>query len=337
MTSTTPSPQQQSVQPTKKTVIPRWGWWLLGFASIGIIFASLIRVIWGPSTTPIDPNATIIPQSADVPSSVQLTEVRYTGDTPSFPSQLPILQIESVTDIDQVSAALIERYQLTPVRNVANTWATSRFSLQTTFNSATLINNDPALPSPDTETPRAGQLLAASQSIIDQLPLPTSLLVTQTEDISYFAASSQLTPASHEEAGLFLIPYTITIEDIPVFWRDSLASSISVLITKTLQLQRLDITPFVDSISPISSRRLISLDQALDNISDQKGSILLLSGEIGSSGNLNSVRSATFDTVNLEYRVPVGDQLLIPFFRFEGTATNFEGESFLISVTTSAI
>lgn len=280
--------------------------------------------------------------STNVDSQIStIYNVSFTGDSPNLPTTLPILDVTNTHKHPEVIQHLIENYELeTVVAN--NLWVNQQTNVslsQTTlgcylFDTASDPSNTVITTSWTTE-----QVLDAATSFLTEVVGETGVtpLVSDIYYLSGFLGEAAITaPLAADHA---VVPFSYTFQNTPVFYSKDLSLPFHVHIDRNLQPFMLDFCPTSHNFTQKEVWPLLSVDQAVANISRNRGntSILAIGQENFQDYNPSLFNSGTLNTVSLEYRIDETAKLAYPFYRFTGTLIDRSNVPVEVQLITPAI
>lgn len=305
-------------------------------AAVALILAAIFRIL--------TPTSTVLTQTEFVQknldgSSTVFVDVTFTGQKPTFPSSLPLARITtSEESIDVILETLLSKYQLEENPDAPNVWESQNNTmLVRDLYSEKYTLFFPQLPS-ELEEISQDQLIDTTSSFLNQtFGISLTPLVDQ---IQYLAPESETTLVSETttDERVLSVPYSSTIEGIPVYFEKNVNPSFTVNITTSGEILALLFYPDLTVPDIVGHDNIIPVDEAVNNIKQNKAAVIssYFKESVGEI-DLTTLSSVDLKLVTLEYRQDPDNNLIYPFYRFAGSAIDPEQKKIDISVITPAI
>ena len=110
-----------------------------------------------------------------------------------------------------------------------------------------------------------------------------------------------------------------------------------VLMNNKGQVLRVDFSPLFISTQPLSTSSRITINDAINNINNDQGSIISFGLKDTHKTDISVIKSADFEEVTIEYRYDSQIGLAYPFYRFSGTGKDLGGLEITLEVNTPAV
>lgn len=321
------NPQKQSQQKL----------YIVGITILFVIVCilSIIRILFPPKVT-IRESPTVT-RNADF-SQTEFTSIRFTGELPVFPEELPVARISEQSISNQAAIdALINRYQLVRKSLQIRIWASDNHlltydpSVDTYTFLVSEFNPEEVLPKVDRRI-----AVATAQEYLGIL-LPKNQLSVLENAVTFHNLSQEITDSSEADATAVRVPFAPTINDIPVFFEKYADYPFVVIVDGKNEIRRVIFHPQLQKYETFDTLPLISIEQAFENMKQGKNAIITAKYLGEEPVELDELTSAELSDVRLEYRDDTGQGLIYPFFRFSGKATRTDGEGVELQVITPAI
>ena len=314
-------------------------WWLLvGGASVLIVISSILRILTPQSVQIVPPEFLL--ENADG-STTRFANIVYSGETPSFPAEVPLAQAEPLNLTEGlVLDQLIAGFQLVERPQAKSIWNGPEYSLvvnQAEKNYTLVINPDRMLLGEE-KIDETKALAEASKFLASILPGVS--FTPQRNKIIYLDNSIQNSLTTPANAKMLSIPFAPTIDGIPVFFENRSSFPFSISINSQYQVQKLVFQIMFVTFVPKEKISLISISQAVENINLSRASIIssdIVNGRMDTIISTANVRAGNLKSVTLEYRWDETTGIAYPFYRFTGIIDVDSGESLQAEIVTPAI
>lgn len=319
----------------KNLLQKRWVLILLGFSVLALIITFILRLI--TPQQPVAPKTNFVTTDA-TGKSVSFANITFTGTPPTVPTTLPFASIQpSQTTLDYVKDQLIKTYALQQVTGVESLWQGDAYTLS--YDSyaddflfyAKLIPEDAPLTEPN-------KAIDQAQAFV-QKTFPNLALVPDRANVIYFQGLEELESTTVDKAVAVEVPFTYTVENIPVYLGHERTAPIAVIINNQYTVQKVVFQPnFVTFVPSTQKATIIPLNTALENI-NTKSQASVVSAFESTTGvfTLDQVTAGILTSVQLEYRADLNSGLAYPFYRFSGKLTNQDGQTIQAEIITPAV
>lgn len=262
----------------------------------------------------------------------------FTGAWPNFPEKLPLLNL-TITENSLIKEKLNDYCQ---TESFSGSFHLGKICAYYYYNNNQNLEIVTSI-FPEIENLSKLTLETANQKAQTFLQnfLPDFSSLTQT-NISYLAGEDEVFLTEPENAAFIQLSYNYTYQNIPLLEKNSQGDSFLVLLSQALPLQKAELlTQNLDFTPQNQLFALISLNQALKNISQGQAYLFGLgnfSMNTESAGlNISSLKNIQLNEVYLEYRYENDHLIGIPYYRFFGTGTDYNNNSFDLQIFTPAI
>lgn len=327
-----PAAYKPQTVPVKTPFWKNWKYILGLFIVFALIITSIIRVI-----TPNEPD---VPASNFAQTSINTVDkpiiqgITFSGMFTPENKDYTVYSAQQINTTDTLIPALTEKYNLQPLANVPGVWNGPEYSL--TFdpeqNNYSFFKNARIEVVERIQPTRA---LDIATAFLAEVGITTA--TPFMANAQYFEDPVEMTPTNEFKAEIIVVPFAPSIEGVPLIFNKATFFPYQVMINSSYEVQKLTFQPYTYSASPLRQRPLITIDQALANIQAGKGAIIGVGLVDYTSPTLNEIVSGDLQTATLEYRLDPDLQLLYPFYRFTGTLTNRQNQSFSADLFTPAI
>lgn len=307
---------------------------LLGLAVTLILVSLLIRWLT-PARQPLVETSFMYTNS-DL-TQTQFLDVRYEGQFPVFPAQLPYFLTRDTFSAPQFVAKLSAQYQLSPDPSNPNLWRnalgqrllysdlTQQYQLFLTQDAAS--GNAKAL----------DELTMQAQTAITTAVGSTYLQPIQNEVRFYSSGFEALEPTTFDQAGVVVVPFSYMIESYPVHFQKAAALPFAVAISKSGTIMSITFSPLQLTMSELGQKQIVSQSEALRNVRGGKAAVIAAFQETSGKLDITTLKSIVFNEAKLQYRFDPNNSYTYPFYVLSGTATTAQGKQTSIEVLTPAI
>ncbi len=299
------------------------------FAVIGVIFILLNQM------TKHNPSQTALLETNYDNTQSDFRNVSYYGQEPVMPETMSIFQLQQQLD-PGLAEKIANILNISAIESEQGFWANDRWSLvyDHTENLIMLSSNTPYS--------TAGQInediaLESALEWFTKLSLPKNIELNKNKT-EFFEGEYELKPSSPQRAGLIQLQFGFTLESVPVYSDKNPQSPYVITLDTRYELTKLIIYPQqVIDFQPTSEHPTLTIDQALNNISQQNwASIIEVKNDL-STHDLTQVIKLELTNARVEYRIDSQTQQALPYYRFEGKATLSNQEHVEIELISPAI
>ncbi len=311
---------------------------------ISAVISALTPILPEAVPTPLNPISSGV---ADSPAGVR---VSFQNPDPDLPEKLPLYQtVSQVQSSEQLIANLASQMAIpkdpSPYsNNIWTNFATSeQLLLHPQSGKITYLAGETDNPEFLSETPETeegnnsnepfnvDEAIRVAEEFIGQLPSFSGLTV-QRSNIAYLADEGELETSVGAE--VISIPFVFNLSNYPVYFSGERDAYITVQVNKNYQVNKADFYPPPPNTQMVSEKNIISLTEAGELIAAGKATVIAA----GSSTGIFDVAAADslrITNTQLEYRLSLESQLIIPYFRFEaeGTGANQSAQTPPINLT----
>jgi len=314
---------------------PNKRWLIIGLCFIvgGYVIASIFRFL-----TPIVPD---LPQTELVTQNLNQTKstfqnLVFTGEAIKVPKTFKVVPVLT----NDVSAEL-KNGLATAFNLVANTENDSLLSggsyyLSTTQPTTWLLGENTALPSTK-NIPLAEAIVVATT--FNSSFIQNNQLQAYSPGASFYEADEiHFTETSADQANLVSVPFTHTIDGLPLFFENQNTFPIIYYVSGDGEVTKATINPFLFQVGEATTTTpSLSVETALANINQNQGAIISSTQSEFGELRLEEIVGGTLSEVKLEYRVDQKLGLAYPFYRFKGTVTNSNTTELAVEIITPAV
>lgn len=309
---------------------------LVVFAVVGLIVTIVLRLI--------TPAAPVIPKTEFISTNqsggvTDFSGINFTGSYTSVVTALaPAAVSPSQTTLDYIKNQLIENYQLAQVIGSPSLWTSDRYTLSYNEASDTYLFYTKTEPPKDVLLTSTNQGIETAKIFVSEA-FPNLALTPQIDAIQYFGGGGEYEPTDRENANFMEIPFTYTIDGVPIYIGHEATAPVTVVVNNQLAVHKVRFqTSFFEFTPSELKLPLVSLATALENINtNNEASIISAYDESVGSFTLDQIKSGELKTVLLEYRVDLDAGLAYPFYRFAGELTNQDGQVIQAEIITPAV
>lgn len=287
-------------------------------------------------------------------STSKLGSVVYSGKKLDVPSKLMVAQFRvDPTAAEQISQYLTSEYGLEPIPQSENILVKNQYSLfrdqkkeefifavdiskqittnaslsaqleLTDYQSKQIINQDRAFES----------ALLYIQKLLPSFeyrPIPSSAHY-------YSADKTHLDKTQQTQADIIEFELAPFIGEYPVLFEHREYAPMKIMIDSSYRVVRLIYQFSLFSTALSKEIATISLETAVENLNNGRGSIISAYQDAIEPLNLEVVKDVDLTEAQLEYRVDQSSGLVLPVYFFTGTAKNSTGDTMRIQLITAAV
>lgn len=317
-------------------------------AGLTLIFSAL---------TPADKNT--IPETKLVTtnfdgSTSKLGSVIYSGKKIEVPSKLMVAQFRvDPTAAEQISQYLTSEYGLDPIPQSENILIKNQYSLfrdqkkeefifavdvsqQTTTNASLSAQLDLA----DYQSKQIinqDRAFESAQLYIQKLLPSFSYRPIPSSAHYYSADKTHLDETQQTQADVVEFELAPFIGEYPVLFEHREYAPMKIMLDSSYRVIRLIYQFALFSTALSKEIDSISLETAIENLNNGRGSIVSAYQDAAEPLNLEVVKDVDLTQVQIEYRVDQSSGLVLPVYFFTGTAKNNAGDTMRIQLFTPAV
>ncbi|MCA9369942.1 MAG: hypothetical protein H6774_02030 [Pseudomonadales bacterium] len=265
-------------------------------------------------------------------------DIVFVGTTSSLETTGSIYSTSLTNQGEQIAQRLIERYALLPSPHLDDLWVNGESSLSYDALSQEFLFIPGLSTSENTQGVfnTAAAIQEAQQFLTNDLQIQN--ITPLQEGIIYFDSGYEFNKTSELKATIAQIPFAqTTVENNPVFQNTAYTPPYIVVIDKDNTLLKVVFSPYMFSARAEQEADLISVNTAIENINNNQGILIQTEHNPFEYTPLDSINSGSLDQASVEYRLDTDQSLIYPFYRFTGTLTNNQGQSFEGTIITPAV
>lgn len=316
-------------------------YWVLLFILLSLLLIVVALILRQAAEQQQIPPTLTDPGSENNPNT-SFNGLVFTGNAPITPQQMWVANVtEFANENDQeLLASLIAYFRLEASPHVPNVWNGPEYSLTfdpntNTYQVTRLLTGAQANGEPLTQ-PMIPGLITGAERIVTQM-LPNSTFESLPSKVQLLIADGVFEPAVLGEATHLSVPFSLSFYQLPVFLGLKSQFPLTTFVDSTGTLIRLDATPFSAEFEAQSQHPSLSIQEALLQVEQGNARIISSYSESTVQPILDTVVRGTLETATLEYRLDPATNLLIPYYRFEGTLANGDNDIFTAELITPAV
>ncbi len=330
-----------SSKQNKKT--KRWLIWLFVVLAVLLIVSAILQAL-----TPKSPK---IPASQLNKGSVdeigtQYQQLEFVGQYPSKPATLPVAQ-SSLTDLKpQLIPQLVSQFNLRK-SDSGDLWLGDEFSFSLYDNQLELTRNyDQEQFQENEEKISLTEALATAQTFLSEYlpqyqvtPFTRNAFFLSKTDIQFERSLEKKADSRPEkEAEIIIIPFNYGLAGYPIYYQDNFLPFVELVIGSGEGVIKASINTWGLDYQTISEISVLDIDQVVLNIvQNNQAEIVFYGQEYVGNISFAEISSGKLTTVQLEYRIDPDNNLVYPFYRFEGEFVNDEGREFSAELIAPAV
>ena len=311
-----------------------WKKKLLIVSIISFIIVIFIRLIT-PQESVVE-KTTFINTNRDNEKTT-FSQIYFVGQSIKTPKKISSLGVQfSSTTVDDIKDNLIQKYQLKRHPSLNTLWTGESYSLsynnindEYTFSKKSYIK-----PNLVTDVNKA---IKSAETFISEV-FPNIETKTLSKNIRYLHGEIEMHLGERNEANAVEIPFTYSINSIPVFIDHKPAPLFSVIFNAEYEVQKIVFQSDLLAVFPTdNSLSTISIEKAIENINNEQAVIINSYSDDGALYSIKDIKSGDLEKVSFEYRVDTKEAIGYPFYRFSGELVNNEGKTIQAEIITPAV
>ncbi len=278
--------------------------------------------------------------------NAQPLNLSYTGEGDIGIKEVGVYQVKKDSSNKSVLLAnltktLVAHYSLQPIFDEEGVVIYASEDHTLTINlSEDNLNFSRNNPQGDESTINQDQAINAAKDFL-KIILPEQTPLPIVRNIEYFKGDLHLEPSSKLSASTLLIPFSYSLEEIPIYYDDSPTPFFLIMVNSNLQIQKAEAKTLLITSEKISTAELMPLVEALENIRvEQTGQLvdfLEIDQALIKEPTLERIKQGTLKTAQLEYRAEEKQGLIYPFYRFKGEFVDIDDVAFYGEIITPAV
>jgi hypothetical protein len=314
----------------------KWYLILIAISIIGILVTIILRLI--------TPKNTVLQQTDFIQTNKSgdqtvFKNIKFIGEIPNnLKAGLPLVGLQpSNTSADYIKDRFIENHNLTPVAEIDGLWKSDKYTLSYNESDESYLFYLNFLPEDSLLNDKSKAIDAAEKYVSETFTqLPFSI---QKERIKSLSGIQQLIEKDYGAINAMEIPFSYSIEDVPLYVGHEEKPPLSVLINNEYEIQKIVFqTVFFYPLVREESLNIISISEAVENINNKQHASIISAYESESGFfSLEEISEGELTSVTLEYRADLDTKTAYPFYRFSGKLENSEGKIITAEIITPAI
>jgi hypothetical protein len=314
----------------------KWYLILIGVSVVGILITIILRV-FTPKNTVLQQTEFI--QVNKTGDQTVFKNIKFIGDIPiNLKERLPLVSLQqSNTSADYIRDRFIKNHNLAPVAEIDGLWKGDEYTLSFDETNGNYLFYSNFLPEDTLLTNKNKAIEVAENYVLEtfsQLPFKS-----QKKGIRKFSGIQQMSEKDFGAINAMEIPFTYSIEDIPLYIGHENTPPLSVLINNEYEIQKIVFqTVFFYPLPREESFNIISISEAVENINNRQHASIISAYE-SETGifSLEEISEGELTSVSLEYRADLDTKTAYPFYRFSGELENNEGKIITAEIITPAV
>ena len=314
---------------------------LLIFSAIGIVIGSLFRILTPQEHTPTLPETQTALVNPDGTKS-EFQNITFEGTHLAPEQELGVYQaILSEAKTKTALNAAIER--LASHHQLKEIYTDTTSSIHTGELYTLLIDftsNEINFSKDSLETTVIPGLEASLEKAANFLyfVLPETNFRPIPQQVKYYGGELHLVPLPKQEASIVEIPFSVLVDQLPVFYHQEIDAFARVFVDGNGQVQKAVIRPISLEYELATSFTPITIEEALVGINQKNiGSIIRTAADNPTPVSLEEIKNGILKSTNLEYRIDPALNLIYPCYRFEGNFIDKNNQKFEGVLITPAI
>lgn len=309
--------------------------YLITFVILGLFISTLLTLLTPKKNKVIESDFVITNYDQ---TQTTFKKVEFTGEKITLPDQMAIYTIKSNNQsADQLAQTIIQRLGLIQSEKNSNSWDLGNKSLIKRIyeNAYSLYDLDEASPSTQLASINVDQAIETCDQFFQGASSVN--LLADKENIVYYGQEEESGEVAPTEAARLLIPYSQQIGSYRVYLERDVSAPFLCYINNSYHITSVVFKDFFYDFIPSVAIDSVSLDQALKNINNGKASIIDATTNYASTFDLNWIKEARFDKVEIVYRYDSTLKAAYPFYQFTGSLVNNDGITLQAKVITPAV
>jgi hypothetical protein len=310
--------------------LPRWVYALIAFVIFSIVAIVIFRFLTpGREEFPVTPLMT----TNITGTQTSFQGIIYTGPNANPPAQLSLAQGTPLNrSLEDVLNKLVSDNSLQQIEGT-QIWKSETASVNVDEYSSLV-----QFVKPTAESGVVSEKEAIAAAIEFYQAIYPNLTLTPIEsEIEFTSGDAHLSKVDKKTATYMIIPLASTINTYPVFFKNSSNLPFQAIVDGNNQVVQASFFPQTVSLSPTQTHRTISINEAIENINNDKGTIISAYSEVAEAPTLDQIISGELKSFSIEYRYDDSLNLAYPYYRFKGTLMNKNGTALESEVITPAI
>lgn len=297
---------------------------------IALLVAAIFRVL-----TPVPPEVPQTPLATTniLKSRTTFAQVTYTGPTPdSLPGKLILAQI---TGADNLLTPLIKNLRL--IKEGSDTWKNDQYNLayEADLQFYILDNQALAFSTVAVHPDLAAATTAATNFLTQQFGVSNYQAIPA--HTQFLSSAGHFDPVPESEATAVKLVFAPHLGGVPIVISNSSVMPIELFIDGNNQVRKVFFFEQIPQYQPLPEVEVFDVPTAITQINQGQAAIIAFSQQKLLQVSLKQITSAQLTKVFLEYRSDPNSRLLVPYYRFVGTAVNDLEDTLDIELITPAV
>lgn len=262
-------------------------------------------------------------------------KVSYSGKEIILPENLTQVKIQQYLSPNPTEE-LAKKLNISPVEGEQDFWTSETWNMVYDKNDHLILLSSIGPSNTSLTLDKATSILKAKQWL-EKLDLDSNMEVNPNS-IEYFVGEYQLKPSSESAASFVQMQFGPKVNDFPLYIGQNQQLPILIMLDSAYNLLKVVIYPQqIVEIAPTTELPTLTIDQVVENISQNNMASIIGYDGIPSEYDLTQVKRLDLTSGSVEYRLQGDGQIALPYYRFEGKATLADQKVVEVDVISPAI
>ena len=306
------------------------------FVAIALIVTAILRVLTPQEEQVIESDFVI--ENYDK-SETTFKKVAFMGDPIELPKSFAVFRpITTENKADNLAEKIIKDFSLVQQENKKNYWVAEGYNLinRTSENEYVFYNLTETNISSQSASIDLNKAIQNCENFLQSYDVDLKM-EAQKDEVIYLGEGLEPQETTIEEAVEAQIPFTQMIGDHPVFYLNEKDFPFQCAVNRNEEIRDFVFKDLLYKFEEVKELNSISIDKAVNNISNGKASIISAKSQIAEILDLTYIQRAELNSVSIDYRFDNKLQILYPFYHFQADITNIDGLNIKAEIITPAV
>ena len=306
------------------------------FAATALIIASILRVLTPQEEQVLESDFVI--ENFDK-SETTFKKVAFMGNPIEIPKSFAIYRpVTSENQADRLAEKIIRDFSLIQQENRDNYWLTEDYNLinRTAEHEYVFYNLTETNISSQSASIDLSKAIQNCDNFLKNYDIDLEM-EAQTDEVVYLGEGLEPQETTIEDAIEAQIPFTQMIGEYPVFYLNEKDFPFHCAVNRNEEIRDFVFKDLLYKFEEVRELNSISIDRAINNISNGKASIISAKSQIAEILDLTYIQRAELTSVSIDYRYDNKLQILYPFYHFQADITNIDGLNIKAEIITPAV
>lgn len=306
------------------------------FVAVSLIVAAIFRVLTPQEEQVLESDFVI--ENYDN-TETTFKKVAFMGDPIEVPKSFAIFRpVTTENQADNLAKKIINKYSLVQQTNRDNYWISEDYNLinRAAENEYVFYNLTETSISSQSASIDLDKAIKNCDNFLKSYDIDLDM-EAQINDVVYLGEGLEPQETTIEKAVEAQIPFTQKIDKYLVFYLNEKDFPFQCAVNRNEEIRDFVFKDLLYKFEEVKELNSISIDKAVNNISNGKASIISAKSQIAEILDLTYIQRAELNSVSIDYRFDNKLQILYPFYHFQADITNIDGLNIKAEIITPAV